>query len=358
MRTPSMQKPPRLGRSPGRARSVAVVTLLAIALVATACSSSSSGSSSKPTITLYNGQHEQTTSALVAAFEKKTGINVKVRSDDEAVLVNQIETEGSASPADVLFTENTPALVDLQEKNLLAPIDKSTLAQVPSKYNSDNGDWVGVSARVNVISYNTDELKETQVPTSILDLAQPQWKGKIGLAPTETDFLPVVASVEHTYGHDAALAWLNGLKSNAGSDIYPDNETLINEINLGHVEMGVLNHYYWYRERAEKGAADTHSAIAFFAPHSAGYLIDVAGAGVLASSKEKAASQQFVAFLVSAQGQGIIAHTESYEYPIGSGVTTTKVAVPLSALQPAALTVNQLGDGSQATKLLQQAGLT
>jgi iron(III) transport system substrate-binding protein len=217
---------------------------------------------------------------------------------------------------------------------------------------------VGVSGRVNVMAYNTDQLKPAELPTSILDLAQPQWKGKIGLAPTETDFLPVVASVEHTYGETAALAWLAGLKANAGSDIYPDNETLINEINQGHVEIGVLNHYYWYRERAEQGAANTHSAIAFFAPKSAGYLIDIAGAGVVASSKEKAASQKFVAFLVSTQGQQIIAHTESYEYPIGSGVTTAKVTVPFSALQPAPLTVNQLGDASQATKLLQQAGLT
>ncbi len=179
--------------------------------------------------------------------------------------------------------------------------------------------------------YNSGKLTPAALPTSILDLADPKWKGKIGLAPSETDFLPVVASVEHTYGHDAALAWLRGTRRpTPGHDIYPDNETLISEINQGHVEIGVLNHYYWYRERAEQGAANTHSAIAFFAPGSAGYLLDVAGAGILASSKEKGASQQFVAFLVSAQGQQIVAHTESYEYPIGSGVTTAKVTVPFS----------------------------
>jgi iron(III) transport system substrate-binding protein len=113
--TPSTQDSPHRRRS--RKTAVALLAaLLSIGLLATACTSSASGSASQPTITLYNGQHEQTTHALVSAFEKKTGIKVKVRSDDESVLVNQIETEGSHSPADVLFTENTPALVDLQEK--------------------------------------------------------------------------------------------------------------------------------------------------------------------------------------------------------------------------------------------------
>jgi iron(III) transport system substrate-binding protein len=86
------------------------------------------------TITLYNGQHEQTTDALVKAFEQKTGVAVKVRSDDEDVLAQQVEQEGSHSPADVFFTENTPPLAALDEKGLLAPVESQALAQVPAKY--------------------------------------------------------------------------------------------------------------------------------------------------------------------------------------------------------------------------------
>ena len=128
----------------------AVLVAFVAASALSACGSSSSSKSgtgkSSTTITLYSGQHEQTTAKLVSAFEAESGINVKVRSDDEAVLAGQISTEGSHSKADVFYTENTPPLEFLQEHNLLSPLTPSTLAAVPSKYNSPQGDWVGVSA--------------------------------------------------------------------------------------------------------------------------------------------------------------------------------------------------------------------
>jgi iron(III) transport system substrate-binding protein len=331
-------------------------TLLAVALVGAACSTSGSGNG-QATITLYNGQHQQTTAALVKAFETQTGINVKIRNGDESVLVNQIITEGSASPADVVYTENSPALEQLQEKNLLAPVDRTTLAAVPSKYSSPKGDWVGVSARASGMVYNTSRLSPAQLPKSVIELAEPKWKGKIGLAPGETDFLPIVISVQRTYGTAAAANWLAGLKANAGSNLFASNEDLTNNVNQGHVELGIINSYYWYRQRAEAGAAGLHSAVAAFAPGDAGYLIDISGAGVLASSREKVAAQKFLAFLVSKHGQEIIAHSVSYEYPIASGVTTAQPLPPFDSLQPAPLTIAELGDGTSATTLLQRAGL-
>ena len=100
------------------------------ATLLSACSSG--GSTSSNSLTLYSGQHVQTTEALVTAFEKKTGITVNARYDDEDVMADQIVTEGSRSPADVFFTENSPPLEYLASKNLLASIDPSTLAQTPS----------------------------------------------------------------------------------------------------------------------------------------------------------------------------------------------------------------------------------
>jgi iron(III) transport system substrate-binding protein len=334
-----------------------VAGLVALALIGAACGSGSGAAASGTTITLYNGQHEQTTDALVTAFEKQTGINVQVRSDDESVLVNQIETEGSGSPADVVYTENSLGLEQLQDKHLLAPIDPSTLAAVPARYSSPTGHWVGVSARVSVMIYNTGQLRPAQLPTSVMELARPAWKGKLGLAQGEVDFFPIVASIIHTHGEAAAAAWLAGVKANAGGNVYPNNETLINEVNEGHIAIGVINQYYWYRQRAQVGAAAMHSSVATFAPGDPGYIVDVSGAGVLASSRQQAAAQRFVAFLVSRQGQEILAHSQSFEYPLGSGVTTAQPLPPFDSLQPTSLTIGQLGDGAAAIALLQQAGL-
>lgn len=335
-------------------RLMALVCVVLVGATLAACGSSASASN---TLTLYNGQHEQTTNELVSAFEKQTGITVKVRNDDEDVLGNQILQEGSASPADLFYTENSPVLETLQENGALAPVDPSTLAHVPSRYNSPKGDWVGVSARVNVVVYNTNQLRADQVPTSIMDLANPKWKGKLALAQGETDFQPIVTSIVKTYGKQAALTWLKAVKANAGSNIYPDNETLVDQVNKGQAEIGVLNSYYWYRLQDQLGSAGMHSAISYFAPGDAGYVVDVSGAAVLNTSKNKPAAQKFLAFLVSPRGQEIIAHDNSWEYPLGSGVTTARQQKPFDSLQPAPLTISQLGDGATAVALLQEVQL-
>ncbi|MGC2191757.1 MAG: extracellular solute-binding protein [Candidatus Dormiibacterota bacterium] len=330
---------------------------MAATMMASLSACGSPASPGRTTLILYNGQHPQTTDSLVSAFERKTGIAVEVRSNDEDVLADQIVEEGKDSPADLVYTENSPALEYLQDKGLLAKVPQTTLSHVPSKYNSPASDWVGVSARVSVLVYNTNLLKPSQLPTSVMSLADPRWKGLLAIAPGETDFQPIITSIARTYGKAAALSWLKGVAANAGQHKYPDNETITSEVNSGQVAIGIINHYYWYRLRAEVGASQMHSAIAYFAPQNAGYVLDVSGAAVLKSSKHKAAADEFLAFLVSRQGQEVLAHSESFEYPIGSGVVTARALRPFASLQPTHLTIAELGDGAEAVALLHQAQL-
>jgi iron(III) transport system substrate-binding protein len=332
----------------------ALTLVLTSGVLLAACGSSAS---SKGTIILYSGQHVETTDSLVAGFEKMTGITVLVRSGDEDTLADQIVTEGKRSPAAVFYTENSPVLEFLQGKHLLAPLPASTLSHTPSRFNSPQGDWVGVSARVSVIVYNPKLIAKSKLPTSILQLADPKYAGELAFAPGETDVQPIITSVIRTYGRARALKWLEGIKANASGHLYPDNETIADEVNRGEVAFGVVNQYYWYRLRAEDGAANVVSRITYFAPQDPGYVLDVSGAAVLKSSAHKALAQKFIAFLVSKQGQEIIAHSISFEYPIASGVTTAQPETPFGQLQPNAITIPELGNGSAAIALLQAAGL-
>jgi iron(III) transport system substrate-binding protein len=333
-------------------------TLAACCGVLAGCGTAS-GTDSQ-TITLYSGQHEQTADALVSAFEKKTGITVNIRSDDEDTLSDQIVTEGSHSPADVFYTENSPPLESLQAKGLLAKVDSSTLSHTPAKYSSPDGDWVGVSARVSVLIYNPSLISASQLPTHVSQLAEPKYKGKLALAPQETDFQPIVTSYLRAYGKAATLTWLKAINANASGHVYPDNETIADEVNRGAVAFGIVNQYYWYRMRAEVGTGHVHSDITHFAAGDPGYVVDVSGAAVLKSSTHQAAAQKFLAFLVSKQGQGIIADPSksiSFEYPIASGVTTQAPETPLRQLRPYPMTIADLGTGSTAIALMRQAGL-
>ena len=330
------------------------VALASVTLAACGASSVATG----VTITLYNGQHVQTTDALVAAFEKEyPSITVAVRSDDEDTFDAQIVQEGSRSPADVFYSENSPALEYLQQRGLLAKVDPSTLAKTPARFNSPQGNWVGVSARVSVLIYNPSLIKKRDLPTTVMGLADPKYKGELAFAAGETDFQPIVTSVLQAYGTAATLKWLNGIKSNASAHVYPDNETIANEVNRGAVAFGVVNQYYWYRMRAEIGASNMRSLITYFAPHEPGYVIDVSGAGVLKSSTHQLAAQKFLGFLVSRRGQEIIAHSISFEYPVASGVTTAQPETPFSALAPYPINIAQLGTGQRAIALLREVQL-
>jgi len=345
------------GRSRQGVRTLAVAAL-ACALGAVLLAGCAQGAGSDPNaLVVYSGQHVQTTEALVAAFERATGINVSLRSDDEDVLADQIVTEGSRSPADVFYTENSPPLQYLASKGMLAPVEPSTLANTPSRFNSPDGEWVGVSARVSVMVYNTNLLKPDQLPTSAMQLADAEWSGRIAIAGGETDFQPIVTSIAHTHGDDAALRWLEGVKANAASHTYPDNETVTDKVNRGQVALGLINQYYWYREHAQVGAGGTHSAIAFFAPRDVGYVMNVSGAGILKTSPHRAEAQRFLAFLTSVQGQEIVAHSDSFEYPVASGVTTAQPLTPFDQLEPNGITIAELGTGAEAIRLLQKAQL-
>src|SRR6202167_2309287 len=155
-------------------------------------------------LNLYSAQHEQTVDLLTKEFTKETGIDVKVHSGEAPELASQLVKEGRSSPADVFFTENSPELELLSEKGLLAKVAPATLASVPAQYSISAGDWAGVLARENVLVFNKAMTKEEQLPSSLLDLAKPEWKGKLAIAPTDADFLPLGGAGAALKGRPAA----------------------------------------------------------------------------------------------------------------------------------------------------------
>lgn len=343
----------RLGRTPGRRgrRLLCALVALALSLGLAGCAGAGGGSS----LLLYNGQHPQVTAELVAAFEKQTHIPVSVRTNDGIVLADQLLQEGRATPADVYLTENSPELIDLEQHGLLAKLQSETLAQVPSRYESSSGHWAGIALRISALAYDPALLPAGQLPKSLLELAQPAWKGKVAIAPTDSDFVPLVGAIAATYGKQAAVSWLAGLKRNA--QLYQSDESVVAAVNHGDVATGIINHYYWYRLRLEVGAQAMHSALYFFSDHDVGSLENISGAAVLNTSKHPAQAQELVRFLLSETAQRILARGDDLEYPTRPGIAPNPQLTPLAAIAPAALAPQTLGDDQQAAQLIQESGL-
>ena len=317
----------------------------------------SSAAQAATTLTLYSAQHEQTVDMLTKAFTKQTGIAVTVREGEAPELASQLLKEGASSPADVFFTENSPELMLLSESKLLAKVAPATLASVPAADSGPAGDWVGVLSRENVLVYNTAMIKDlASLPASLMDLAKPAWKGKLAIAPTDADFLPLVGAVVAVKGRPAALAWLKGLRENAM--IFDDDEGVVAAVDRGAVATGIINNYYWPRLRLEKGADKMQSALHQFADGDVGALMNVSGAAVLKASKNQDAAQSFLAFLVSKPTQEMLSKADvTFEYPLAAGVAANAILTPVDQLHPPKLSMKQIGDDRDAAKLLREAGL-
>ncbi len=307
-------------------------------------------------LTLYAAQHHQLVDIVTKEFAKQTGIVVRARFGEAPELAAQLVREGARSPADLFFTENSPELMLLNEKGLLAKVDPAALSQVPAQYSAPDGSWIGVLVRENVLAFNPAAIKEADLPASLFDLAKPEWKGRVAIAPTDADFLPLVAAAVALKGRDAALAWLKGLKANA--QVFDDDEGVVAAVERGTVPTGVINSYYWARGREETGADKMRSQIHHFAGADLGGLLNVSGAAVLKSSKNQAAAQSFLAFLVSKPVQAMIgAGNVDFEYPLAAGIAANPLLKPMAELQPPQVSIQQLGDDRESARLLRQAAL-
>ena len=202
-------------------------------------------------IVVYNAQHENLVKSWVDGFTKETGIKVTLRNGDDSELGNQLVQEGSASPADVFLTENSPSMVLVDNAKLFAPLDAETLKQVPVEYRPAHGRWIGIAARSTVFVYNPEKLSEQQLPKSLMDLAKPEWKGRWAASPSGADFRAIVSAMLALKGEQATPEWLKAMKANFVA--YKGNSTVMKAVNAGQIDGGVIYHYYRFVDQSKTG---------------------------------------------------------------------------------------------------------
>jgi iron(III) transport system substrate-binding protein len=336
--------------------SFANVLTLAGALIAAPAASMAQNTAAADagSITIYNGQHVELTKEWGDAYTRQTGVKVVLRNAEEMELANQILQEGDASPADVILTENSPAMDLLDVAGRFAPPPAETLNQILDNFRPANGHWTGVAARSTVFDYNTDKLKPEQLPKSIMDLADPSWKGRWSGAVTGGDFQAIISAILQLKGSAATLDWLKGMKANAV--LYKGNVAIVKAVNAGQVDAGVIYHYYFARDRAGTGENTNHSALYYFKNQDPGAFVSTSGGGVLASSKHAAQAQAFLRFITSKEGQEILAKGDSMQYTVGVGAPANPNLTPIADLQAPKVDPAKL-NGKEVIDLITQAGL-
>ena len=321
---------------------LALVPIIALS----GCTTSSENSSES--ITIYSGRSEALISELLDTFTKETGIDVNVRYGDSAELAAQILEEGSNVQADVFFSQDAGALGALAKEGLTKSLPTEITDLVNGSYKSKDSQWVGVSGRARVLV--VDPAKVTELPTSYKDLMDPSWKGRIAIAPTNASFQAFITAIRITEGDQAAKEFLDAMKENAV--LFEKNGLILQAVEDGVVDAGLINHYYWFELENEKGVGSMNSELVWFEDQDAGNLINVAG---VATVSDNPSANVFVKWLLGETAQKYFVE-RTREYSL-TGVPDVAGVKPFGDIKAPDIDLSDLDSLEETLKLIQEARL-
>jgi iron(III) transport system substrate-binding protein len=329
-------------------KSLTGLVVAVAALLASGC-----GGGSDDPLTVYSGREEELVAPLFERFTEETGIDVEVRYGDSAELAATIAEEGDNSPADVFFAQDPGSLGSVEEQ--LRELPQEILDRVDERFRDSAGRWTGTSGRSRVIAYNTDALSENEVPDSVFDLTDTQWKGRVGIAPTNASFQAFVTAMRLAEGDDATRRWLTELAENDPEE-YESNTPIVEAVAAGDIDLGLVNHYYLYLVREEQ--PDAPIANHFLESGDPGALVSVAGAAVLESSDQEGDGNAFLEYLLSDDGQRFyVDEAEEAEYPLVADIEPKEGLPALDSLQGPDVDLSSFGAEHEATiELLRETG--
>ena len=312
-------------------------------------------SSERDDLVIYSGRSRTLVEPLVERFQEQTGLNVGIRYGDTAQLAVALLEEGDRSSADVFWAQDGGALGALEQEGLFTTLPESLLNRVVPLFRGEAGTWIATSGRARTLAYSPERVDSAQLPQSIFDLTDPQYRDRIGWAPTNGSFQAHVTAMRALVGDDSVRTWLEGIREN-GAKSYPRNSAIVQAIADGEIDLGLPNHYYLLRFKADDPGFPVEQT--FFASGDAGNLVNVAGLGILQSSERPDVAEQFVAFLLSEETQEYFG-TQTKEYPVIAGIAADE-ALPergrLEQVRPA-VEFSQMKDLESTLQLLRDAGI-
>ncbi len=331
-----------------------ITLFTALSVLLQACSPSSE--SQDDALVVYSARKEHLVKPLFDEFTRQTGIEVTYITDSAGPLLARLSAEGADSPADLLITVDAGNLWQAAERGVLAPIDSAELEQhVPDYLQDPENRWFGLSIRARTIVYSTERVDPAQLSTYEA-LAQPAWKDRLCLRTSKKVYnQSLVASLIAAHGEASTESLVKQWVANLALPPFSNDTRVIEAIDAGQCDVGVVNSYYLGRLQA----GDTQPKVALFWANQGegerGVHVNISGAGVVEASKNKAQAQRLLEWLTGEQAQAMIAEL-NLEFPVNDAVEAAGVAKAWGAYRADDLPVHELGERqAQAIRLMDRA---
>ena len=312
-------------------------------------------------INIYTHRHYDSDKILFKKFTDMYGIEVNVIKGSADQLIQRLQSEGKNSPADVLLTVDAGRLVRAKDMGLLEPVSSKILIEnVPEKMRDSENYWFGLSVRARVIVYAKDRIKENELST-YEDLADPKWKGKIVVRSSNNIYnQSLLASMINENGVKNTLKWAKSVRKNMARKPRGNDRDQARAVASGVADLAIINTYYLglLANSTDKEDREVAKKLNVFFPNQSGRgtHINVSGAAVTKSSKNKKEAIRFLEFLTQEENQKIFSEA-NYEYPLDYNNSKSNVHLKWGRFKADNIDLTILGkNNAEAVKIFDLAG--
>ncbi len=312
-------------------------------------------------VNLYSARKEELIKPLLDRFTKQTAIRVNLVTGDADALLKRLQSEGINSPADVLITTDAGRLYRARELGVTQPVESPSLDRaVPASYRDPDGHWYGLSVRARPILYVIGEVDPAELSTYEA-LAERKWNKRICIRSSGNIYnQSLVASLIAADGAEKTEAWAKGLVANLARPPAGGDRDQILAAAAGQCDLAVANTYYLAGMLTSGDARQREAAskMAIFWPNQdgRGTHVNISGAAVTRSARNKDAALRLLEFLTSDESQTWYAQANG-EYPLRTGLAVSETLAAWGEFKADDLNLARLGElNAEAVRLMDRAG--
>jgi len=301
-------------------------------------------------LTVYSARGEHLIKPIFDQYTKKTGTKIRFTTGKAPMLLQKLVSEGKDSKADLLITVDAGNLWQAKQKGLFASVDSPILrTNIPAHLRDPANYWFGLSLRARTIIYNSTNLKAKDL-VGYADLAEPKWKNRLCLRTSKKVYnQSLVAMLIEDHGNKGAQKIVEGWIKNLAAPVFSNDSSVINALAAGQCDVGIVNTYYLARIISKNPKLPVKI---FWADQSTtGTHVNISGAGVLNTSKNKIEARKFLEWLSSQEAQGLFADL-NHEYPANPVVSANSLVKNWGVFKQNKLNVSSLGKKQKEAVML------